>query len=36
MQKHVKICKKVFQTKRKEFNSKAHRVIEQEQVKLEK
>ena len=32
--KHVKICKKVFQKKRKEFNSQAHRVISNEQVQL--
>ena len=25
LDKHVKVCKKVFQSKRKEFNSKAHR-----------
>ncbi|KAM3146134.1 Zinc finger C2HC domain-containing protein 1A [Paramecium bursaria] len=36
LEKHVKVCKKVFQSKRKEFNSKAHRQIAQEQAKLEK
>ncbi|CAD8172016.1 unnamed protein product [Paramecium pentaurelia] len=36
LDKHIKVCKKVFQSKRKEFNSKAHRQINQEQAKLEK
>ncbi|CAD8123513.1 unnamed protein product [Paramecium sonneborni] len=36
LDKHIKVCKKVFQSKRKEFNSKAHRQVYQEQAKLEK
>ncbi|CAD8193454.1 unnamed protein product [Paramecium octaurelia] len=36
LDKHIKVCKKVFQSKRKEFNSKAHRQVNQEQAKLEK
>ena len=28
--KHIKICKKVFVNKRKEFNAQAHRIIEPE------
>lgn len=30
-QKHVRICKKVFGEKRKQFNSQAHRIVEAEQ-----
>jgi hypothetical protein len=29
-EKHVKICEEVFVKKRKAFNSKAHRIIDQE------
>jgi len=32
----VKVCKKVFQTKRKEFNSQQHRMVSKEQVQLVK
>ena len=32
--KHARICKKVFQTKRKVFNSQAKRLVSQEQKKL--
>jgi hypothetical protein len=31
--KHVKVCKKVFQTKRKKFDSTAHRIVDDEQYK---
>ena len=34
--KHEKICKKVFQNKRKEFNAQEKRIVEKEQPKLMK
>ena len=36
LEKHVAACKKVFQTKRKEFDTKKHRVLNNEQVSLAK
>lgn len=36
LEKHEKVCIKVFQTKRKEFNTKEKRVTSNEQVKLQK
>ncbi len=35
-EKHIKICKDVFVKKRKVFNSKAHRLVDPEQTKLQK
>ena len=34
--KHEKVCKKVFQKKRKEFNAQDQRIVANEQVKLMK
>ena len=34
IEKHEKVCKKVFQSKRKEFNTMAQRIVEKDQVKL--
>ncbi|CAD8095230.1 unnamed protein product [Paramecium sonneborni] len=34
LQKHIKICKKVFQEKRKAFDTKEHRIINQDHAKL--
>ena len=36
LEKHKNACKKVFQTKRKEFDTKKHRTLTQEQILLEK
>ena len=32
--KHVRICNKVFQQKRKEFNSQAHRIVNNEHKQI--
>ena len=34
LEKHARICKKVFGTKRKEFNMKANRMVDTEQKQL--
>ncbi|CAD8088726.1 unnamed protein product [Paramecium primaurelia] len=34
LQKHIKVCKKVFQEKRKAFDTKEHRIINQDHAKL--
>lgn len=36
IEKHEKVCKKVFQSKRKEFNTQSKRIVEKDQVKLMK
>jgi hypothetical protein len=33
-QKHAKICKKVFQSKRKAFNSQKHRIIDSDHANI--
>ena len=30
LERHIKVCKAVFQAKRKEFNSKNHRIVTQD------
>jgi hypothetical protein len=36
LDRHVKVCQKVFQSKRKQFNTKAHRILDGEHAKLVK
>lgn len=36
LEKHLPICKKVFQTKRNEFNAESKRIIDNEQPKLQR
>ena len=33
-EKHVRVCNKVFQQKRKEFNSQAHRIVSNEHKQI--